>query len=83
MNTDTQQPYKPMSTPTLESLKDEVRKAGYTPSAGSWEDSENICVFSTESVPGCYGHPRFEASYSRTTGWLRIGNKSSSTHAAL
>ena len=60
---------------TLESLKAEVIKAGFTVSSGSCEDDIGIVAFSVETVPGTWGHPQFEAYYSKLTGWTRIGNK--------
>ena len=61
------------AVPTLEVLMDEVANAGYTPSSGSFEDENVIFAFSVESVPGAMNHPRFDVSYNKITGWLRVG----------
>ena len=61
-----------MNMPTLDSLKDEVRKAGYTPSEASWEDWDYIHAFSVQTTYGTLGHPAFCANYCKPTGWLSI-----------
>jgi hypothetical protein len=61
--------------PTLEALKSEVVRAGFTLSAGAWEDEHAIYAASAEAVPGCYGHPKFEATFCKRTGWLRLGKR--------
>lgn len=59
---------------TLESLKNEVVKAGFTV-CSQWEDEFAIHASSSETIPGCFGHPRFEATFCKRTGWLRIGKQ--------
>lgn len=60
---------------SLEVLKSEVVKAGFKLSAGAWEDEYMMYAASVESIPGCYGHPRFEATYCKRTGWVYIGKQ--------
>jgi len=55
-----------------EKLESEVVKAGFR-LATSWEDEYMVYACSLETIPGCYGHPRFEASFCKRTEWLRIG----------
>lgn len=61
--------------PTFEGLKRAVVQAGYIVSPCSWEDGEAIFVFSQEGNAPCYGHPEFEASYSKLTGWMNVGQE--------
>jgi hypothetical protein len=65
-----------MQTPTLESLKETVRKAGFTVSSASWEDKTHIYAFSSEVMRNHWGHPEFAASYSKETGWLSVDGQS-------
>ncbi len=60
---------------TLDTLKTEVTKAGFTLSCGAWEDETMAYAASVETVPGCFGHPSFEATYDKRHGWVRIGKQ--------
>lgn len=60
---------------TLETLKSEVVKAGFTLSCGAWEDETMMYAASVESVVGCFGHPSFEATFDKRSGWVRIGKQ--------
>lgn len=62
-------------TISLTDLKAEVIKAGFAV-ATAWEDEFMAYAGSVETVPGCYGHPRFEATFCKRTGWFRAGKKS-------
>jgi hypothetical protein len=56
---------------TLQELKDEITKSGGTVLDGaSWEDSFCVYASSVETCAGCFGHPKYEASYNKHTGWL-------------
>jgi hypothetical protein len=59
----------------LQYLKAEVVKAGHKLSAGSWEDEFMAYASSKDVIPGTFGHPRFEATICKRTGWVRIGKQ--------
>ena len=51
---------------TIETVKQLVRDAGFTPSAGSWEDERRIVAFSVESYgPGTYGSSKCLIEYKK------------------
>lgn len=53
-----------------------VATAGFTPSAGCWEDEHKIFAFSIESCgPATYGHPRYSLEYRKDTGELLHENR--------
>lgn len=54
----------------LESLKKKVREGGFRVSSASGDFGATVYAASIETVPGCYGHPRYEVMYDRETGWL-------------
>jgi hypothetical protein len=60
--------------PTLEMLRAEIRKQGFTNAfAADWEDEYSIYAFSVE----CHGihtlgHTKCTAHYSKSTGWLTV-----------
>jgi len=61
---------------TLTEMKREVEVAGFTASAGCWEDELKIVAFSVESCgPATMGHPRFMVQYCKTTGVLLRENE--------
>lgn len=63
-------------TEILEALKNAIRKSGFRPSAGCWEDDQQALAFSVEDCgPATYGHPRFEAVYRKDSGWLSMTGK--------
>lgn len=56
---------------TLSDMKELVRRCGYTPSEGSWEDGTHICAFSRETHgPATYNSPQLCISYNKETGRL-------------
>ena len=56
---------------TIETVKAIVTDHGFETSAACWEDERTIYACSKKSAgPGTYGHPAFEATFSRETGWL-------------
>ncbi len=60
---------------TLTEMKDKVRRAGYTPSAGCWEDERKIFAFSVESHGAAtFGHPVFSIEYRKDSGELMREN---------
>jgi len=61
--------------PTMAILEQAVIDAGYRVSAASYEDEHTIFAASVEGDGACYGHPLFEAAYSKDTGWLRVTGK--------
>jgi hypothetical protein len=61
---------------TIEELNEQIRRAGYTPAAGAWEDDCEVFAFSVESCgPATYGHPRFCLEYRKVTHDLLHDNR--------
>ena len=61
---------------TLDQLKAEVEKAGYTVSASSYENENGAWAYSKEIWgPGSYGSPKFCACFNKKTGWAAIGGR--------
>lgn len=50
-----------------------VEAAGFTVSAGSYEDGRTIQVFSAETLFTGYGEPKFTASYNKSAKFLSVG----------
>lgn len=56
----------PDETMTLEQLKAEVAKAGYTPSEASWEDERTAHAFSVETFgPDSYNASCYSATFDK------------------
>lgn len=53
--------------PTIAEQEQKVRDAGFRVSAGSWEDENHVYACSIEVCRGTYGHPMFEAYWTRKT----------------
>ena len=62
-------------TITLNEAKEMIRQMGGTPLNGAfWEDERFVYASSVETVPGCYGHPRYEVQFGKQDGWLSRSN---------
>lgn len=56
--------------PTLESFREDLRRAGYTPGPEQ-DDADWLRVWSREiHGPACYGAPLATVELSRSTGWI-------------
>jgi hypothetical protein len=67
--------FKGLAQITLEVLKEQVRRAGFTPSAGCWEDEQVIFAFSVESHgPATYGAAKFALMYRKEEKTLTRDN---------
>jgi hypothetical protein len=51
--------------PTIQAMEDKVKDAGYCVGAGSWEDEDHVYACSRKTIGGTFGHPQFEAYWSR------------------
>lgn len=61
---------------TLDQAKSLITELGGTPLNGaSWEDDRAIYASSVETVPGCYGHPRYEVMFSKESHWLSVSGR--------
>lgn len=60
----------------INDMRELIRKAGFNPSVGSWEDASRIYVFSMETYgPATYGHPRYALDYKKDTNKLYHDNR--------
>lgn len=56
---------------TYEGAKQLIKGSGYKISAGSYETERLICVFSVETIPGTFGHPKATVLYNKETGMVQ------------
>lgn len=61
---------------TLDQLKAEIAKRGFTPSGGSWEDDRTACAFSVQVYRNTYGHPVLTATYDKERRRVTVGRDS-------
>lgn len=61
---------------TLDQLKAEVLKAGFSLSGSCYEDRDFAYASSLEVHPDSYCHPKFVACLDKRTVWVLIGKKS-------